>query len=122
MNGKHQPRKATCARAVPRKAAAAPGLPARPGLAPAVPAHLPLAAKRHIVSMQGRQGAGAPILGRMVPLAPSLAHLHGRGPGPQGDFRPAPDAGAHKGQEAAHTHFHTTGGHRPRDKRAAAAA
>lgn len=122
MSGPFPLRKAARGQAAAHKAATAYDAHLRPGITPALPTHLLLAAKRHIVSIQGRRGAGTPILGRMVPLAPRLAPIHGRGPGHQAGLRRAPAAGACEGKEAAHMHFHTIGGHRPRDKRAAPAA
>src|SRR3546814_16198128 len=54
---------------------------------PAAPVHLLLIPKRHIVSMQAVHANDAQWLGRMMALAPHLAHENGCTPGHKGGFR-----------------------------------
>ncbi len=89
---------------------------------PAAPVHLLLIPKRHVVSMQDIGPQDTQWLGRMMALAPRLAHDNGCTPGPDGGFRLVVNTGAEGGQEVAHLHFHIIGGPRPWDKRAAPAA
>ena len=89
---------------------------------PAAPVHLLLIPKHHIVSMQAVQASDAQWLGRMMALAPKLAHENGCTPGHEGGFRLVINTGIEGGQEIDHLHLHILGGPRPWNKRVAPAA
>jgi len=55
----------------------------------------------------------APLLGRMMELAPRLALQQGSRPGKEGGFRVLVNNGADGGQEVYHLHLHVMGGPRP---------
>ena len=76
---------------------------------PAAPVHLLLIPKAHIASL-GEVGPGhAPLLGRMLALAPQLAREQGADNG----FRVIANTGVDGGQEVYHLHLHIKGGPRP---------
>ena len=55
----------------------------------------------------------APLLGRMMALAPKLALEQGCNPYPEGGFRVVVNTGTEGGQEVHHLHIHVMGGPRP---------
>lgn len=76
---------------------------------PAAPVHLLVVPRQHISSMADVTDADAPLLGRMMALAPKLAAEHGL----QGGFRQVVNTGRDGGQEVMHLHLHLMGGPRP---------
>jgi histidine triad (HIT) family protein len=80
---------------------------------PWAPVHFLMVPKRHIASMAQVTVQDAPLLGRMLALAPQLATQEGCNPYPQGGFRIVTNTGAEGGQEVHHLHFHVMGGPRP---------
>ena len=80
---------------------------------PWAPVHFLLVPKRHIDSLAQVQESDAPLLGRMLALAPSLAAQQGCRPYPQGGHRVVINTGAEGGQEVHHLHVHVLGGPRP---------
>ncbi len=80
---------------------------------PWAPVHFLLVPKRHIPSMAQVQESDAPLLGRMMALAPRLAREQGCRPYPEGGFRVVVNTGADGGQEVHHLHVHVMGGPRP---------
>jgi len=80
---------------------------------PWAPVHFLMVPKRHIPSMAHVQQTDAPLLGRMLALAPRLAQEQGCRPYPEGGFRIVVNTGADGGQEVHHLHVHVMGGPRP---------
>lgn len=80
---------------------------------PWAPVHFLMIPKKHIVSMAHVAPDDAPLLGRIMALAPRLALQEGCNPYPQGGFRMVTNTGKEGGQEVQHLHFHVTGGPRP---------
>jgi histidine triad (HIT) family protein len=80
---------------------------------PWAPVHFLMIPKQHIPSMAQVEDAHAPLLGRMLALAPKLALQEGCRPYPQGGFRIVTNTGAEGGQEVHHLHIHVMGGPRP---------
>lgn len=80
---------------------------------PAAPVHFLMVPKRHIPSMAQVTADDAPLLGRMMALAPRLALEQGCSPYPDGGFRAVVNTGAEGGQEIHHLHLHVMGGPRP---------
>ncbi|MEJ7928480.1 histidine triad nucleotide-binding protein [Ramlibacter sp. AN1015] len=80
---------------------------------PWAPVHFLLVPKRHIVSMAHVTESDAPLLGRLMALAPRLAREQGCNPYPAGGFRMVVNTGAEGGQEVHHLHVHVIGGPRP---------
>jgi histidine triad (HIT) family protein len=80
---------------------------------PWAPVHFLMIPKAHIPSMAQVQEAHAPLLGRMMALAPRLAAQEGCEPYPQGGFRIVVNTGDQGGQEVHHLHIHVMGGPRP---------
>lgn len=86
---------------------------------PAAPVHLLVIPKRHIASLSDCTDAQAPLLGKMLALAPKLAEQNGiavrtdadgeRSGGYKTLFNVGPDGG----QEVYHLHLHVYGGPRP---------
>ena len=86
---------------------------------PAAPVHLLVIPKRHIASLSDCTDAQAPLLGKMLALAPKLAEQNGiavktdadgqRSGGYKTLFNVGPDGG----QEVYHLHLHVYGGSRP---------
>ncbi len=77
---------------------------------PWAPVHLLIIPKRHVVSLghiDPQQDAA--LLGRMLALAPRLAHEQGA----QNGFRTVINTGHDGGQEVGHLHLHVLGGPRP---------
>ena len=80
---------------------------------PWAPVHFLMVPKRHIDSLAQVQESDAPLLGRMLALAPRLAMQEGCRPYPQGGHRVVINTGAEGGQEVHHLHVHVMGGPRP---------
>ena len=80
---------------------------------PWAPVHFLMVPKDHIHSMAAVTPAHAPLLGRMLALAPQLAAEQGCNPYPDGGFRIVVNTGAEGGQEVHHLHIHVLGGPRP---------
>ncbi|MDR2876102.1 MAG: histidine triad nucleotide-binding protein [Methylobacillus sp.] len=73
---------------------------------PVAPVHFLLIPKRHIVSLAECGAGDRDILGRMMLLAPKLAHEQGLDAG----FRTVINTGHGGGQEVFHLHVHVFGG------------
>ena len=82
-------------------------------LHPAAPVHFLIVPKTHIPSMAQVGPDQAPLLGRMLALAPKLALQEGCRPYPHGGHRVVINTGAEGGQEVHHLHVHVMGGPRP---------
>ena len=80
---------------------------------PWAPVHFLMVPKAHIDSLAQVQDSHAPLLGRMLALAPKLALQEGCRPYPQGGHRVVINTGAEGGQEVQHLHIHVMGGPRP---------
>ena len=80
---------------------------------PWAPVHFLMIPKQHIVSFAHLGPQDAPLLGRMMVLAPQLALQEGCRPYPQGGFRIVSNTGVEGGQEVHHLHIHVMGGPRP---------
>ena len=80
---------------------------------PWAPVHFLMVPKVHIDSLAQVQEADAPLLGRMLVLAPKLALQEGCRPYPDGGHRVVINTGREGGQEVRHLHVHVMGGPRP---------
>ena len=80
---------------------------------PWAPVHFLMVPKRHVDSLAQVTQEDAPLLGRMLALAPKLALQEGCRPYPQGGHRVVINTGAEGGQEVHHLHIHVMGGPRP---------
>lgn len=80
---------------------------------PAAPIHFLVVPKAHLPSMAQVTAEQAPLLGRMMALAPRLAMQEGCNPYPDGGFRLVVNTGVEGGQEVHHLHLHVLGGPRP---------
>ena len=80
---------------------------------PWAPVHFLIIPKMHIPSMAQLGPEHAPLMGRMLVLAPQLALQQGCNPYPQGGFRLLCNTGAEGRQEVQHLHIHVMGGPRP---------
>lgn len=76
---------------------------------PAAPVHLLIVPKEHIASLETAQPEHEALLGKMLALAPRLAHEQGASNG----FRTVINTGPDGGQEVYHLHLHVLGGRRP---------
>lgn len=76
---------------------------------PQAPVHFLIIPKRHITSLAEVGAADAPLLGRMLALAPQLAREQGLTDG----FRNLINTGRVGGQEVPHLHLHVVGGAAP---------
>jgi histidine triad (HIT) family protein len=76
---------------------------------PAAPIHLLITPRRHIESLMTAQPGDTALLGKMLLLAPRLAHEQGATDG----FRVIVNNGPGGGQEVPHLHIHVLGGPRP---------
>ncbi|MDP4301556.1 histidine triad nucleotide-binding protein [Leptothrix discophora] len=76
---------------------------------PAAPVHLLVIPKVHVASLADADDSHAPLLGRMLALAPKLAREQGANNG----FRVVINTGHDGGQEVHHLHLHVMGGPRP---------
>ncbi|WP_325345317.1 histidine triad nucleotide-binding protein [Xylophilus sp.] len=82
-------------------------------IAPWAPVHFLVIPKEHIPSLAHVTPEHAPLLGRIMTLAPRLAAENGAEPYPEGGFRVVVNTGEHGGQEVHHLHLHVIGGPRP---------
>ena len=80
---------------------------------PAAPVHFLIIPKKHIPMLALAEPMDAPLLGRMMELAPRLAKQQGCRPGQEGGFRVMVNNGEDGGQEVYHLHLHVMGGPRP---------
>lgn len=80
---------------------------------PWAPVHFLMVPKVHIPSMAHIEESHAPLMGKMMVLAPKLAAEQGCEPYPDGGFRIVCNTGQHGGQEVHHLHVHVIGGPRP---------
>ncbi len=80
---------------------------------PAAPVHFLMIPKKHLPMLASVTNIDAPLLGRMMALAPRLAQEQGCRPGQDGGFRIMVNNGADGGQEVYHLHLHVMGGERP---------
>ena len=78
-------------------------------IAPWAPVHVLMVPKEHLASHYDVEERHAPLLGRMMAMAPRLMRELGVGNG----FRTIVNTGADGGQEVAHLHVHVMGGPRP---------
>lgn len=76
---------------------------------PARPVHILVIPKRHITSLATVGDSDAPVLGRMLAMANTLACANGSDDG----FRVIINTGRVGGQEVAHLHAHIVGGPDP---------
>jgi len=76
---------------------------------PWAPVHLLVIPKEHVESMYELQESHAPLLGRMLSMAPKLMREHGATNG----FRVVINTGEDGRQEVPHVHMHVVGGPRP---------
>lgn len=82
-------------------------------ISPWAPVHFLMIPKQHIPSMAQVAPENAPLLGKMMALAPKLALEQGCNPYPAGGFRLVVNTGDEGGQEVHHLHLHVIGGPRP---------
>jgi len=80
---------------------------------PWAPVHFLLIPKTHITSLAHVTDQDAPLLGRILALAPRLALQEGCNPYPDGGHRVVINTGREGGQEVHHLHVHVIGGPRP---------
>jgi histidine triad (HIT) family protein len=73
---------------------------------PVAPVHLLLIPKAHVASLYACDAGHAPILGKLLALAPRLAREHGATDG----FRTIINTGRVGRQEVYHLHIHVIGG------------
>ena len=78
-------------------------------IAPWAPVHLLLVPKEHVATMYEVGDRHAPLLGRMLAMAPVLM----RDLGVVNGFRTLVNTGADGRQEVQHVHMHVMGGPRP---------
>jgi histidine triad (HIT) family protein len=76
---------------------------------PIAPVHFLIIPRLHVVSLGHCSDAHAPLLGRMLAKAGTLAREQGLGDG----FRTIINTGRGGGQEVYHLHIHIVGGPRP---------
>ena len=89
-------------------------------IASAAPIHFLIVPKRHIAMLSDTTQADAPLLGKMMSLAPRLVGEQGGDPGKAGGFRVVVNNGADGRQEVYHLHIHVLAGPRPWKKDLAA--
>ena len=80
---------------------------------PSAPVHFMVLPKLHVPSLAQLGSEHAPLIARMMLLAPKLAVQEGCRPYPDGGFRVLINTGAEGGQEVHHLHIHVMGGPRP---------
>ncbi|UGQ46541.1 histidine triad nucleotide-binding protein [Massilia endophytica] len=86
---------------------------------PAAPVHLLVIPKQHVATLADTSEAHAPLLGKMLALAPKLAKEHGISVSydadgtPSGGYKTTINTGPDGGQEIYHLHLHVYGGPRP---------
>ncbi len=76
---------------------------------PLTPVHFMIVPKRHIATLYEVTTDDAPLLGKMLALAPRLAKEQGLGDG----FRTIINTGRVGNQEVQHVHIHVVGGPEP---------
>jgi len=76
---------------------------------PWAPVHVLVIPKEHVASLADVDDGHAPVLGRMLALAPKLM----RDLGVKNGFRTVVNTGPDGGQEVYHLHMHVYGGPRP---------
>ncbi len=76
---------------------------------PWAPVHVLIIPRRHVATLYDTTPEDAPLLGRMLALAPRLM----RQLGVEDGFRTVVNTGANGGQEVFHLHMHAFGGPRP---------
>lgn len=86
---------------------------------PAAPVHLLVIPKKHFATLSDCSANEAPLLGKMLALAPRLAEESGCAVGydadgsPTGGFKTLINSGPNGGQEVYHLHLHVIGGPHP---------
>jgi histidine triad (HIT) family protein len=86
---------------------------------PAAPVHLLVIPRQHVATLSDCNETHAPLLGRMLALAPKLAAEHGIAVeldaegNRSGGYKTLINAGPDGGQEVYHLHLHVYGGPRP---------
>ena len=86
---------------------------------PAAPVHLLVIPKVHVSTLSECTETHAELLGKLLALAPKLAHEHGievkydADGAPSGGFKSVINSGPDGGQEVYHLHLHVYGGARP---------
>ena len=86
---------------------------------PAAPVHLLVIPKQHVATLSDCGAGHAPLLGRMLALAPRLAEEFGCAVGadadgtPSGGYKTLINSGPDGGQEVYHLHLHVIGGPQP---------
>ena len=80
---------------------------------PAAPVHFLMIPKAHVESLNHVTAEHAPVLAKMLALAPKLAAEQGCRTGREGGFRLVTNTGTDGGQEVFHLHWHVMGGQRP---------
>ena len=86
---------------------------------PAAPVHLLVIPKKHFATLSDCSANEAPLLGKMLALAPRLAEESGCAVGydadgsPTGGFKTLINSGPNGGQEVYHLHLHVIGGAQP---------
>jgi histidine triad (HIT) family protein len=86
---------------------------------PAAPVHLLVIPKKHIGTLSDCSANEAPLLGKMLALAPRLAEEFGcavrydADGTPAGGYKTQFNCGPDGGQEVYHLHLHVIGGARP---------
>ena len=78
-------------------------------IAPWAPVHVLMVPKEHVATMYEMTPDHAPLLGRMLAMAPDLMRRHGVTNG----FRTLINTGEDGRQEVQHVHIHVMGGPRP---------
>ncbi len=78
-------------------------------IAPWAPVHVLIIPKQHVTTMYDTTDAHAPLMGRMMALAPKLM----RDLGVTNGFRIVVNTGRDGMQEVQHVHMHVMGGPRP---------
>lgn len=86
---------------------------------PAAPVHLLVIPKKHYATLSACTADDAPLLGKMLALAPKLAAEFGCGVqegadgAPSGGYKTLINSGPDGGQEVYHLHMHIIGGPHP---------
>ena len=86
---------------------------------PAAPVHLLVIPKKHFSSLSDCSANEAPLLGKMLALAPRLAQENGCAVAydadgtPAGGYKTLINSGPDGGQEVYHLHLHVIGGPQP---------